>query len=138
MIVIMLSCFVGCQEDKDIQKDNSSINNGSFIDDNTSKVPVVIVDDEDEDSSKTQSEKDEIIDEWENIAPDIEVEVNPSDSSVPNESKPNNSSTDITSSEKEESDNNSSENQSSDDTSSKEEEVSKPNRPDDGYFDVAV
>lgn len=134
--VLLLFCFVGCQENDDVQSVTSD-DEVSSTDNGTSKVPVVIVDNETDDSSSAQSEVDEIIDDWENVVPDIDVEVNSTDKDDSSDTTTsNNSSDDAVSSEKEETE--SSENQSSDNTSSKEDEVSNPNRPDDGYFDVAV
>ena len=145
LILALILCFVtACKETGDIQSDNSSVQSTA------SGVMVVIVDDEADGHSETQSEMEDLIDEWENIAPDIEIEAddsskdnsslsgNNSDSTITDEPETDNSSSNITSSEKDKSDNNSSENQSSDDTSSEDDDDAEPNRPDDGYFDVAV
>ena len=130
-VLVMAFCLVACQDGEDVGTENSSVDNVSSNDDATSKVPVVIVDDEKEDSSNAQSKVDETIDAWENTVPDIDVEVNSSEGS----SVSDNTDDSATSSDEETV---SSENQSSDNVSSKEDEVSEPNRPDDGYFDVAV
>lgn len=141
-VVILSFCFVGCQEGSSAANDVSSgdktstNDNASSDDGVSSKVPVVIVDSEKENSSDTESKVEEIIDNWENTVPDINIEVDSSDDNSSDTTTSNNSSGDATSSEKE--DNDVSKNESSTDVSSKEDETSKPARPDDGYFDVAV
>ena len=141
----MLLGFVGCKGDEVAVGDNSSIPTDSTASTNDTKVPIVIVDDED--ASSTQSDIDQAIDDWENAVPNIEIEVNSSNDSSTDSSSDTVTSepedddgdaSETTSSEKDESDDSGSQEQGDENTSSEEENQSKPNRPDDGYFDVAV
>ena len=76
----------------------------------------------------------ENINDWENNTPTIEIEV---DSSSDNSITSSNSS-DTTSSNGQNTSDDSFNNQESTDTSSDDDNVSEPQRPDDGYCDVAV
>ena len=136
VLVTMLLGFVGCKDNEAVQQDNSSIQSEG------SKVPIVIVDDDA--SSTTQSDVDQVIDDWENTTPSIEVEIDtPSgggSSSSSNSSNTTTSSNPSTSDNSFEtpSQNDNSGEQTSGDTESGGQESTKPDRPDDGYFDVAV
>ena len=127
-------CLAGCKQAADTLSDNSSSTD-------LSSVPIVIVDDEADADSTTQSETDELLDKWESSTPGIKVELDESydDSENSSEEQKPDGSSDTASSEKETpSQNNSSDPSSSDTPSGEDTDSSTPDEEDDGYFDVAV
>ena len=139
-LLLIVLCFTGCKDTTDTNSDISS-NTGTI-----SGVPMVIVDDEDE-VENTQSEIDEILNDWENNNPNINVEVDTDDKddnsstnssrSTTSKEQGNNTSNDSSDSSTSQgsSDDNSS-NNSSDNSSNTDN--SDTGSEDDGYFNVAV
>ena len=141
-LLLIVLCFVGCKDTEGTDSDVSS-NTGT-----TSSIPIVIVDDGDEnDSEATQSELDEIINDWENNNPTINIEVdtddkddnsstNGSDATTSKEQDNNSSNDSSDSSTSQESSDNGSTDNSTDNSSNT--DSSETGSEDDGYFDVAV
>lgn len=120
-LLLTLLCCVGCKDKGNVVSDISSTSGSS--------VQIVVSDDEEE---ITQSELDEIINDWENNNPSINVEVDSTESDDKNSSSDGGSSSQSQESNGSSTDENSSDSSedNSSDTGSKDE--------DDGYFDVAV
>lgn len=150
-LLLIVLCLVGCKD----AEGNSDLSSNLGT---TSGVPIVIVDEDD--SENSQSELDEILNDWENNNPTIDIEIDTADNGDNSNSYNNNSGGTSTnsSSDVEENDSSSddfvssnsqdqgsSENSSDDDVSntsstdnSSNTDSSDTGSEDDGYFDVAV
>lgn len=132
--VLIALCLLGCKDAKDTGSDLSS--NSETV----SSVPIVIVDGEKDNSSATQSEIDEIINDWENNTPNISIETDTSSTNSTNStsSKDNNSNTESSSKNQKLENSSSTDNNSNESSSDTVSDETESENEDDGYFDVAV
>lgn len=139
IVFVLILCFVACKDTEVYLSDTSSNN------DKGTSVPIVIVDDEN-DEELTQSEIDEITEGWEDNNPTVSIEIGTSDkddnSNTSSDNEKENSSgnsSNVTTSEKEDNnDETSSNDDSNEENSSSDKENTESDKEDDGYFDVAV